>query len=89
MGKAGASSKAVVTEHPDLDGPLTYEVEVYQGCVRFKNGCKFCLEPKKGIPLWRKPGEIISEVKALLDNGVRNIRLGGMTDVYTRLYLKE
>ena len=84
--KAGASSKAV-TEHPDLDGPLTYEVEVYQGCVRFKNGCKFCLEPKKGIPLWREPEEIISEVKTALDNGVRNIRLGGMTDVYT--YLAE
>ena len=28
-------------------GPLTYEVEVYQGCVRFKRRCKFCIEPKK------------------------------------------
>ncbi|GIT41515.1 MAG: hypothetical protein Ct9H300mP10_05250 [Methanobacteriota archaeon] len=37
----GASSKAV-TNHPDLEspkgspGPLTYEIELYQGCVRFK-----------------------------------------------------
>ena len=36
--QAGAISKAV-TEHPDLLGPLTYEVEVYQGCVRYKRGC--------------------------------------------------
>ena len=84
--KAGASSKAVL-EHPDLDGPLTYEVEVYQGCVRFKNGCKFCLEPKKGIPLWRSPEEIVSEVKIALEHGVKNVRLGGMTDVYS--YLAE
>ena len=81
---AGASSKAVL-EHPDLNGPLTYEVEVYQGCVRFKNGCKFCLEPKKGVPLWRSPEAILSEIKNALDSGVKNIRLGGMTDVYTYL----
>ena len=37
----GAASKAV-TEHPDLidaegnAGPLVYEVELYQGCVRYK-----------------------------------------------------
>ena len=84
--RLGASSKAVL-DHPDIHGPLTYEVEVYQGCVRFKNGCKFCLEPKKGVPLWRTPDSIISEVKSALDSGVKNIRLGGMTDVYT--YLAE
>ena len=61
----GARSKAV-TLHPDLgsvdtSGPLTYEVEVYQGCVRYKRGCKFCIEPKKGIPIWRSPEDIIRE----------------------------
>ena len=55
----GAGSRAV-TDHPDLGneehpGPLTYEVEVYQGCVRYKRGCKFCIEPKKGVPIWRTP----------------------------------
>ncbi|MCH1523789.1 MAG: hypothetical protein L7S41_01405, partial [Candidatus Thalassarchaeaceae archaeon] len=54
----GSTSKAV-KNHPDLftddgrAGPLTYEIELYQGCVRFKRGCKFCIEPKKGVPLWR------------------------------------
>ena len=87
----GATSKAV-THHPDLGtdekkGPLTYEVEVYQGCVRFKRGCKFCIEPKKGIPIWRTPEDIIREVQLAHDSGVQHVRLGGMTDTYT--YMAE
>ena len=87
----GATSKAV-THHPDLGtdekkGPLTYEVEVYQGCVRFKRGCKFCIEPKKGIPIWRTPEDIIREVKLAHDSGLQHVRLGGMTDTYT--YMAE
>ena len=78
----GASSKAVTT-HDDLGGPLTLEVEVYQGCVRYKRGCKFCIEPKKGVPIWRQPEDIISEVTSALDAGVSHVRLGGMTDTYT------
>ena len=84
--QAGAISKAV-TEHPDLDGPLTFEVEVYQGCVRYKRGCKFCIEPKKGVPIWRTPHDIITEVTQAIDKGVKHVRLGGMTDVYT--YMAE
>ena len=87
----GAQSKAVV-QHPDLGseekpGPLTYEVEVYQGCVRYKRGCKFCIEPKKGIPIWRTPEDIIQEVRRAHDSGVQHVRLGGMTDTYT--YMAE
>jgi radical SAM superfamily enzyme with C-terminal helix-hairpin-helix motif len=88
---AGASSQAV-TLHPDRatserPGPLTYEVEVYQGCVRYKRGCKFCIEPKKGVPIWRTPEDIIQEVKLAHDSGVEHVRLGGMTDTYT--YMAE
>ena len=87
----GAQSKAV-RFHPDLGnesnpGPLTYEVEVYQGCVRYKRGCKFCIEPKKGVPVWRSPEDIIQEVKLAHDLGVKHVRLGGMTDTYT--YMAE
>ena len=83
----GANSKAVKF-HPDLGnaenpGPLTYEVEVYQGCVRYKRGCKFCIEPKKGIPIWRSPEDIIEEVRIAHELGVKHVRLGGMTDTYT------
>ena len=85
---SGASSKAV-TEHPDLispegsPGPLTYEIELYQGCVRFKRGCKFCIEPKKGLPLWRDEDDVLTEIATALDSGVRNVRIGGATDIYT------
>ena len=87
----GAKSKAV-EYHPDLGseekpGPLTYEVEVYQGCVRYKRGCKFCIEPKKGVPIWRSPEDIIEEVRIAHDMGVKHVRLGGMTDTYT--YMAE
>jgi len=84
----GAQSKAV-TSHPDLisgdgsSGPLTYEVELYQGCVRFKRGCKFCIEPKKGVPLWREREDVINEITTALDSRVRNVRIGGATDIYT------
>lgn len=84
----GASSRAV-TDHPDITapdgspGPLTYEVELYQGCVRYKRGCKFCIEPKKGIPLWRHEEDVIAEVESAADSGIRNVRIGGATDVYT------
>ena len=89
--QAGAASKAV-SDHPDLGsdtqpGPLTYEVEVYQGCVRYKRGCKFCIEPKKGVPIWRTPEDIIEEVRLAHDAGVHHVRLGGMTDTYT--YMAE
>ena len=89
--QAGASSKAVI-HHPDLGteeqpGPLTYEVEVYQGCVRYKRGCKFCIEPKKGVPIWRSPEDVIEEVRRAHDAGVHHVRLGGMTDTYT--YMAE
>ena len=85
---SGASSKAV-SDHPDLrkedgdPGPLTYEIELYQGCVRFKRGCRFCIEPKKGLPLWRTEDDVLSEIAAALDSGVRHIRIGGATDIYT------
>jgi len=50
-GQAGALSKAV-SDHPDLGsetqpGPLTYEVEVYQGCVRYKRGANSASNPRK------------------------------------------
>ncbi len=85
---AGAGGLCV-TQHPDLftsdgrSGPLTYEVELYQGCVRYKRGCKFCIEPKKGVPIWRDEKEVISEVSTALQNGVRHVRIGGATDIYT------
>lgn len=78
----GADS-AAIHAHPDTPDPLHVEVEVYQGCVRYANGCMFCIEPKKGLPKWREIEHIVEEVTLALDAGARHVRLGGMTDVYT------
>ena len=79
---AGASSKAITT-HPDLPDPLTVEIELYQGCVRFQRGCRFCIEPKKGAPVNRPIRSIIDEVTIALDAGAQHVRLGGATCIYT------
>jgi len=70
----------VVKHHRDHPQPLIAEVETYRGCHRYASGgCKFCIEPLKGKPLFREPADIIAEVSALKKNGVRNVRLGGQT----------
>ena len=51
--------------------------------MRYKRGCKFCIEPKKGVPLWREEEDVIAEITTALDNGVRHVRIGGATDIYT------
>lgn len=75
--KAGV---AAVTQHPDFPHPLIAELETYTGCVRYVNGgCRFCLEPREGKPLWREEADIAKEVGLMHEAGVRNFRLGGQT----------
>ena len=68
-----------------MDGPLTYEVEVYGGCVRYKRGCKFCIEPKKACQF----GVVrdITRKCQSLTTWVSKITARGMTDTYT--YMAE
>ena len=51
--------------------------------MRYKRGCKFCIEPKKGVPIWREDEDVIAELTTALDNGVRHVRIVGATDIYT------
>ncbi len=75
--QAGA---ACAREHPDWPHPLIAEIETYTGCVRYvSGGCRFCLEPREGKPLWRDEDDIAREVGLLHAAGVRNFRLGGQT----------
>ena len=68
--------------HQDFPDPLEAEIETYRGCHRWKSGgCSFCIEPSKGRPLTREPADIIAEAKRLREIGVRNIRIGGQTDI--------
>ncbi|MBE6527951.1 MAG: radical SAM protein [Thermoplasmata archaeon] len=70
----------IVTQHQDFPEPLVAEIESYRGCHRYKSGgCSYCIEPMKGKPLMRSPGDILAEAQKLRDLGVRNIRVGGQT----------
>lgn len=70
----------IVKEHQDHPQPLIAEIETYRGCHRFRSGgCSYCIEPLKGKPLMRSPGDVIEEAARLKELGVRNIRIGGQT----------
>ena len=74
----------VVRDHPDHPQPLTAEIDTYHGCVRYVNGgCAFCMEPKEGKPQFRPIEDVLAEVKALADHGVRNFRIGGQACFYS------
>ena len=70
----------IVTQHQDFPEPLVAEIESYRGCHRYRSGgCSYCIEPLKGKPLMRSPGDILAEAGRLRELGVRNIRIGGQT----------
>ena len=72
----------IVKEHQDHPQPLIAEVETYRGCHRYMSGgCSYCIEPLKGRPLMRSPGDILEEASKLKELGVRNVRIGGQTCV--------
>ena len=70
----------IITQHQDFPHPLIAEIESYRGCHRYKSGgCSYCIEPLKGSPLMRSPGDIIAEAEKLVSLGIKNIRIGGQT----------
>ncbi|MGQ9587889.1 MAG: radical SAM protein [Thermoplasmata archaeon] len=74
--------------HPDHGDTLIAEVQMYRGCVRYiTGGCRFCIEPLFGDVLFRRRADILSEVRALTNAGVRNLRLGAQSCVYC--YMSE
>ncbi|MFP4169577.1 MAG: radical SAM protein [Methanomassiliicoccales archaeon] len=70
----------VVRAHPDYPQPLVAEMETYRGCIRYRGGgCSFCAEPLKGEPLFREVEDIVSEARALMDQGVKHLRMGAQS----------
>jgi len=61
------------------------EIELYRGCTR-RRFCSFCNEPVKS-PLvdFRDPDDVVAEVTALYEAGVRNFRLGQQTCFFSYL----
>jgi radical SAM superfamily enzyme with C-terminal helix-hairpin-helix motif len=76
-----ARGAEVVRQHPDFPH-IICEIETYRGCYWGK--CSFCIE--RVHSLWfRSPEDVLGEVKALYDCGVRHFRLGRQTDFFSYL----
>ncbi len=75
----------VALQHPNHQrGYLIAEIETYRGCPRFiTGGCSFCTEPLYGLPQQRPADDIVHEIKALYEVGVRAFRIGKQADLFT------
>ena len=74
----------VVAQHPFFPDYLISEIETYRGCPRsIVGGCSFCSEPSKGLPDFRSTKDIIKEIKALYENGIRHFRLGNQPCIFS------
>ncbi|MFT4310275.1 MAG: radical SAM protein [Candidatus Woesearchaeota archaeon] len=59
--------------------PAMAEIEISRGCPRLVN-CSFCTEPLTlSIKAHRSQEDIVAEIKALYDAGIRHFRLGRTT----------
>ncbi|SHG56418.1 radical SAM protein [Halobaculum gomorrense] len=68
----------VVEQHPNHPDYLIAELETSRGCAY---RCSFCTEPLYGDPDFRTAPDVVSEVDALSDHGVRHFRLGRQADI--------
>jgi len=74
----------IVNHHPDYPNHLITEIETYRGCPRtIVGGCSFCSEPAKGLPDFRPIKDVVDEIKALYENGVRHFRIGNQPCIFS------
>jgi len=74
----------IVKQHPFYPNYLITEIETYRGCPRtLVGGCSFCSEPSKGLPDFRPINDVIDEIKALYENGIRHFRLGNQPCIFS------
>ncbi len=74
----------IVSKHPNFPDYLITEIETYRGCARsIVGGCSFCSESLKGLPDFRPINDIVDEVKALYNYGIRHIRLGNQPCIFS------
>jgi len=74
----------IVSQHPFYPNYLITEIETYRGCPRsIVGGCSFCSEPSKGLPDFRPINDIVDEIGALYENGVRHFRLGNQPCIFS------
>ena len=74
----------IVKQHPFFPGYLIAEIETYRGCPRsIVGGCSFCSEPSRGLPDFRPIKNVLDEIKALYENGVRHFRIGNQPCIFS------
>lgn len=74
----------IVKQHPNFPDYIIAEIETYRGCPRtITGGCSFCTEPLKGLPDFRPVKDIIDEVAALYEQGIRAFRLGNQPCLFS------
>jgi len=74
----------IVKNHPYFPDYLITEIETYRGCPRsIVGGCSFCSEPSKGPPDFRPINDVIDEIKALYDSGIRHFRIGNQPCIFS------
>jgi radical SAM superfamily enzyme with C-terminal helix-hairpin-helix motif len=75
---------SIVKKHPNFPDYLITEIETYRGCPRsVVGGCSFCSEPSKGLPEFRPIIDVIDEIKALYDKGIRHFRIGNQPCIFS------
>ena len=74
----------IVRQHSNYPDYLICEIETYRGCPRsIVGGCSFCSEPSKGPPDFRPIKDIVDEIQALYNNGVRHFRIGSQPCIFS------
>jgi len=74
----------IVQQHPFFPDYLITEIETYRGCPRsIVGGCSFCSEPSKGSPSFRVIEDILNEVNALYNAGIRHFRIGNQPCIFS------
>ena len=74
----------IVKQHPNYPNHLITEIGTYRGCPRtIVGGCSFCSEPAKGLPDFRPIKDVVDEVKALHNNGVKHFRIGNQPCIFS------
>lgn len=79
IGEWAVSGASIVTQHQDYPNTMA-EIQTYRGCLWRK--CSFCTDALYGAPDYRPWRDIVAEVRALYNAGIRHFRLGSQPDLF-------
>ncbi len=88
IGKIAIRGAGIVLQHPFFPDFIIAEIETYRGCSRsIVGGCSFCSEPNKGPPDFRPIKDVVDEIGALYQYGIRHFRIGDQPCIFS--YMAE